>query len=201
MEKQLLCWPILLIVTTLASCSGNDNSNPSENPNLNPTYELGGTGPGGGVIFYMASEGHGYEMGNSLGTVKWQDIENLGAATSITGLGTAIGTGKANTELIVSTLGNGNYAAKLCSDYSHGDMDDWFLPSRDEVKEMYYFYRNCGCVSIEPLNNYWSSSQGSNAGVAWNTDFMVNSYTTQLDNWTFQLQKNQEVFVKPIRQF
>ena len=193
---------MLLFVTALASCSGNDDSNPDENPNPDPeNYVLGGTGPGGGRIFYLDAEGHGYEMAGTLGAAKWQDIEELVDATNITGLGTGVGTGKANTELIVATLGNGNYAAKLCSDFSQGGFDDWFLPSRDEVKEMYNYFHTCGCVSMEPIDNYWSSSQGSNAGMAWNTDFLVNVETTQFDNWTFQLQKNQEVFVKPVRQF
>lgn len=201
--KRLLSSPLsIFFLLVISSCSGDD-ANTNENPNPQPdsTLELGGTGPGGGLIFYMDSDGHGYEMGGTLGTAKWQDIENLGQAINIAGLGTAVGIGEANTTLIVSTLGSGNYAAKICADYSHGGFDDWFLPSRDEVKEMYNFFDTCDCVSMEPIDNYWSSSQGTNAGTAWNTNFMVNIHTTQFDNWTFELQKNQEVFVKPIRKF
>lgn len=202
MKTRLSYSLFISLLLTISSCSGDDsNTEQNQNPQPNPTFELGGTGPGGGLIFYMNSDGHGYEMGGTLGTAKWQDIESLGQATNIVGLGTSVGTGETNTALIVSTLGSGNYAAKLCADYSNGGFDDWFLPSRDEVKEMYNFFDTCGCVSMEPMNNYWSSSQGSNAGMAWNTDFMVNVHTTQLDNWTYQLQKNQAVFVKPIRKF
>lgn len=205
MKRHLFNSISIALLVLISSCSGDDNSSTTDNSNPQPiptNYELGETGPGGRVIFLITSEGHGYEMAGSLGAAKWQDITSLGDATNIASLGTEVGTGQSNTALIVSLLGNGNYAAKMCADYTYGGFDDWFLPSRDEVKEMYNFFHNCGCNSgVTPINNYWSSSQGSNAGFAWNTDFMVNVNTTQFDNWTFQLQKNQEVFVKPIRKF
>ncbi|HBI02360.1 MAG TPA: hypothetical protein PLL09_01310 [Flavobacterium sp.] len=189
----------LITLIFMFSCSSDDDT-----PNGLPSdedYVLGGTGPAGGIIFYLDAEGHGYEMAETIGTAKWQDITNLGQATNIPNLGTIIGTGEANTETIVTTLGNGNYAAKLCADFEQNEYDDWFLPSKDELIAMYNFFDTCGCVSMNPINNYWSSSQGSNAGMAWNTDFMVNVHTTQLNNWTFQIQKDQELFVKPIRKF
>lgn len=204
MKRQILKLGLLALFIAVSSCSGDENS-PTDptNPTPDPiNYVLGGAGPGGGVIFYLDSDGHGYEMAGTLGTAKWQNVSDLGQMTNISGLGVEVGTGKANTSLIVNTLGNGVYAAKLCADFEQGGFDDWFLPSRDEVKEMYNYFHTCGCDSgVNPINNYWSSSQGSNAGMAWNTDFMVNVETTQFNNWTFELQKNQEVFVKPIRQF
>lgn len=201
MKKQFFKVGLIALLVTVISCTSDNNSNP--NPVPNPTnYTLGGVGPAGGKIFYLDSTGsHGYEMAGSLGTAKWQNITNLGQATNIAGLGTAVGTGETNTNQIVSTLGNGNYAAKLCADYTKNGFSDWFLPSKDELIKVYSFFHTCGCESVSPINNYWSSSQGSNAGMAWNTDFMVNVNTTQSNNWTFELQKDQEVFVLPIRKF
>ena len=200
MRKQSFKVGLIALLFTSISCTSDNDSNP--NPEPNPTnYTLGGVGPAGVRIFYLDNTNHGYEMAGSLGTAKWQNITSLGQATNMAGLGTAIGTGEANTNLIVSTLGNGNYAAKLCADYTKNGFSDWFLPSKDELIKVYNFFNTCGCESINPINNYWSSSQGSNAGMAWNTDFMVNVNTTQSNNWTFELQKDQEVFVLPIRKF
>jgi len=51
--------------------------------------------------------------------------------------GTAIGTGKTNTTLIVGVMGDGNYAAKLCRDLNLNGYKDWFLPSKDELNMLY----------------------------------------------------------------
>lgn len=206
MKKQLLSITLIAISSLLSSCSGDDNNPPVNNGSdpdnsPNPSYTLGETGPGGGVIFYLDADGHGYEMGKSLGLAKWEDVANLYNAKDISGLGTAIGTGEANTSLIVSTIGNGNYAAKLCADYERGGKSDWFLPSKEELITLYNYSRNCGCILLEPVNNYWSSSQGNNYTTAWNTDFSVNSATTELNNWTFEVQKDQTLYVVPIRKF
>jgi hypothetical protein len=50
-------------------------------------------------------------------------------------MGTVIGTGNTNTNLIVAVQGNGNYAAKICYDLVLNGYSDWFLPSRDEPDE------------------------------------------------------------------
>lgn len=195
----------ILFFFLLFSCSSDDSnldsdSNPLPQPN-STNYVLGGTGPAGGKIFYLDGSGHGYEMAPTIGTAKWQNITDLGLATNVSGLGTVLGTGETNTQLIVNALGNGNYAAKMCDNYQQNGFTDWFLPSKDELIAIYNFFDTCGCESVSPINNYWSSTQGANAGVAWNTDFTVNGNTTQFNNLTFQLQKDQEIFVKPIRKF
>ena len=60
---------------------------------------------------------------------------------------TSIGSGKRNTELIVSRKGEivddgdghytSNYTAKVAFDYSENGYDDWFLPSLEELKLIY----------------------------------------------------------------
>ena len=88
--------------------------------------------------------------------------------------GTAIGTGKHNTELIVaalgekaysSTSGSGQeavYAAKLCYDLEYtvdgNTFDDWFLPSKDELNEMYNSLYLNGIGGFRDWE-YWSSSE------------------------------------------
>ena len=79
------------------------------------------------------------------------------------GTSTAIGSGKSNTEKIVTALGTGNYAARLCYDFELGGYDDWFLPSKDELNEL---YKQKDTVGGFAPTNYWSSSDYSSS-YAW----------------------------------
>ncbi|TRW21466.1 DUF1566 domain-containing protein [Flavobacterium zepuense] len=209
MKRHLFYSAAMALTLLLTACSGDDN-NPTvdsvtdpdtNNPNPTPTYALGNTGPGGGIIFYLGTDGHGYEVGASLGLAKWDDAANLDNVENVTGLGTEMGTGQANTDLIVAAIGDGTYAAKMCADYEQGGKDDWFLPSKVELQTIYNYFRNCGCMGLSPSNNYWASSQGDHYTRAWNTDFSVNSATTEVNNWTFEVQKDQTLYVRPIRKF
>ncbi len=134
-------------------------------------YSVGDTGPAGGKIFYenanYVTDGWRYleaAPSDLSVTYKWGDT-----ATSVT-TGTAIGTGKSNTAAIVEALdGAGfteDYAAKACADYSSGGKDDWFLPSKDELNELYKQKNTVGVAS----NIYWSSSEAVPT-VAWEQNF------------------------------
>ncbi len=134
-------------------------------------YSVGDTGPAGGKIFYenanYVTDGWRYleaAPSDLSVTYKWGDT-----ATSVT-TGKAIGTGKSNTAAIVEALdGAGfteDYAAKACADYSSGGKDDWFLPSKDELNELYKQKNTVGVAS----NIYWSSSEYS-ADYAWLQNF------------------------------
>lgn len=43
---------------------------------------------------------------------------------------------RTNTDKIVAALGNGNYAAKLCSDLVLNGFSDWYLPSIEELNQL-----------------------------------------------------------------
>lgn len=77
--------------------------------------------------------------------------------------GTAIGTGQANTAAIVKAQGSGSYAAKLCDDLVLGGYSDWYLPSRDELNQLYL---NQSVVGGFAYFNYWSSSE-LDGNLAW----------------------------------
>ena len=74
------------------------------------------------------------------------------------GTATVIGSGKPNTDLIVSKQGEGNYAAAQCRNLALGGYDDWFLPSKDELNQMYVNLKqqNRGGFASEM---YWTSSE------------------------------------------
>ncbi len=99
--------------------------------------------------------------------------------------GTDIGTGDSNTSLLVSKMGESGenayyydgtsytatqyYAANLCSKLTYGGYDDWFLPSKDELAQM---YAQKDIIGGFGSNYYWSSSESSNgAEEAWDQHF------------------------------
>ena len=97
--------------------------------------------------------------------------------------GTAIGTEKKNTELLVKAMGSSAYswptgsdktdayAAKLCSDLVYNGFDDWFLPSKEELNLMYVNLRKAGLGGFAN-DYYWSSSESSSyAYDAWGQYF------------------------------
>jgi hypothetical protein len=126
------------------------------------THYVGAIGPAGGVIFY--------DKGNATGG--WQFLEAAPASTEfnvnwgayesvVVNTETAIGTGKRNTDLIVSFLrrtGENGKAAQLCDNLVYGGYSDWFLPSRDELDVM---YKNLKLKGWDNFGSgwYWSSSE------------------------------------------
>ena len=87
---------------------------------------------------------------------------------------TAIGTGQSNTTAIVSAAGSGDYAAKICDDLVLNGYDDWFLPSIDELVQIYINLKTLN----PPVGNftstlYWSSSENGDMH-AWQCDFSGN---------------------------
>ena len=133
---------------------------------LTVVYSIGDLGPAGGIVFYdkgSISDGWRYleAAPSDLSDYKWGDT-----VTSVT-TGTAIGTGESNTEAIVAAMEAANftedYAAKACANYTLGGKDDWFLPSKDELDEL---YKQRIAIGSFKANYYWSSSQ-SIPNLAW----------------------------------
>lgn len=146
------------------------------------TYAIGEIGPSGvGIVFYISDGGlHGLEAAPSLwnGGVNdpasvWSDVDST--LIGVTAQGTAIGTGLANSNAIITQAGQTVSAAKLCRDYAGGGKTDWFLPSIDELDEM----RSVLASTLEDRitygfaeNAYWSSSE-VNAAQAWYEGFVL----------------------------
>ncbi|MFA4871368.1 MAG: hypothetical protein WC623_24430 [Pedobacter sp.] len=107
---------------------------------------------GGGKIFYISPDGlTGLIVApeNQSTGIQWYNGINI-----ITGaIDTAIGTGQANTAKIIDAQGVGSYAAQLCNDLILGRYNDWFLPSKDEIHELYLQMHIIGI----PPDSYWSS--------------------------------------------
>jgi hypothetical protein len=72
-----------------------------------------------------------------------------------------IGTGAFNTGLIIADQGGGFYAASVCDMNDDGGFEDWFLPSRDELEQVYLNLHAAGKGGFGDAI-YWSSTEESN---------------------------------------
>lgn len=112
---------------------------------------VGDTGPGGGVVFYVAGANFtstGSDCGTTcryleaapsdLVTGAWcSDIITLLGATA-----TGIGDGMSNTSRADLTCTSG--AIQRAADYTNNAKTDWHLPSKDELNELCKYARNTG---------------------------------------------------------
>jgi len=126
-------------------------------------YGVGDTGPAGGIVFYTSDDNlHGMEVA---------PVDQTGGSTLIPGVpwgcygtsivgadGTAVGTGAQNTADILAGCTESPTAAQLAHAYSLNGYNDWFLPSQEEMMEIYRLvsYLLVGVDSDE----YWSSTEG-----------------------------------------
>ena len=178
-------------------------------------YAVGDLGPSGGHIFYdkgPVSDGWRYlEAAPSdlvLGESDYSHIfgyyrTTSGGTNELVGTDTGIGTGQANTTALVSAMGSeaytgstgttttANYAARLCDTYTVGIHGDWFLPSKDELNQMYLNLKNEGIGGFSD-EFYWSSSEYS-ANIAWPQYFYVGN---QVNYYRYYSSR-----VRPVRAF
>ena len=164
-------------------------------------FQIGETGPAGGIIFYNKTDTIGgwnfmeaYPNDQTI-ELPWSSNINLDLF-----LGVGIGTGKLNTNTIINAFGlnSTNYAAKYCYSLNFGGYTDWFLPSRDELIKVYQnlFLNNLGSLSSN--TKYWSSSDDNY--------FTQNSWCQIMSNNTgsvnsISILKNANLKVRPIRCF
>jgi len=147
----------------------------------------------GGIVFYIASppadlDGDGdldtglvcaIQDQNSNSGIEWI----LGGNTQTTtngGTSASIGQGQTNTTAMMGQAGYTGGAAKVCNDYSitvnEITYSDWFLPSKDELNQMYEhkaaINTTAAANSGSNFSNgyYWSSTEFDN-DIAWIQSF------------------------------
>ncbi|MGA9111282.1 MAG: InlB B-repeat-containing protein [Smithella sp.] len=175
------------------------------------TYAIGDPGPSCvGKVFYITNGGkNGLEAAPS-GWYNWYSADadpslywisgdpdasgNQQTQTTLNGnTSTAIGTGKANSDAIITqsgTTASSNSAAEVCEAYVGGGYNDWFLPSRDELAQL-YANRDMGqWGGFE--DRYWSSSE-YNTWYSWSQFFTDGTQSNTL--------KSDSLHFRPVRAF
>ena len=169
-------------------------------------YNIGDTGPGGGKIFYKATTpfacgptlnlnctyleaappiGVKDSSGRAWSTGGNQTISIPGAYDVV------IGTGYKNSLAIVAQAGNvaATSAAVQARAYTGGSMTDWYLPSKDELTELWMQKNTVGGFEN---TNYWSSSE-FDASNGWRRAFQGSSQSGG--------GKSNAFYFRPIRAF
>jgi hypothetical protein len=154
----------------------------------------------GGVVFWVdpTDNTHGLvcAIEDQSAGIQWYNGSNTTTGTTAT----AIGTGSANTTAIIASQGASEtaYAAGLARAYRGGGYTDWFLPSKDELNEM---YQNKATINTTATANsgadfsniyYWSSTESGNDD-AW-TQYFSNSNQASFS-------KGGAAFVRAVRAF
>ncbi|MDR0443517.1 MAG: DUF1566 domain-containing protein [Treponema sp.] len=193
MKKTFFC------IFTLFACAGLFAQQPGK------TYNIGDVGPAGGIVFYdkgVFSDNWRYmeaapvDAGIPVPTAQW----GLWGVT-VKGTSDEIGMGKNNTKLIVAEMkqnGEKGKAAQLCDDYSLNGYSDWFLPSLNELNQLYL---NLKQKDFGNLGNfwYWSSTEATGKN-AWSRTFVHPSKYSGNAGMT-RPEKTMPFHVRPIRYF
>jgi len=167
---------------------------------IDDTYEIGDTGPAGGIIFYHDPNGFNVQGYGSPGdpgyfasytayfleaapaneaNAQWgsqylaiSDVTTFTISSDVEA--SIIGNGRRDTSIIVNhlTIETGR-AAQLCANKSLNGFNDWFLPSLGELNQL-YLNRNTVNSAGGNLgtNFYWSSSQMAHE-YAWSLYFLL----------------------------
>ena len=169
---------------------------------------------GGGVVYYVDKTGnHGLIAApadiNTSYTDAWEGEPVTGrycwstnqyesennidyAYQYISNTGTAIGQGSANTKKLLAKYPASSYpntAAAIAHTYRGGGFDDWFLPSRDELNQLFLHKAVVGGFTG---GGYWSST-------------VVDTYFSWFQGFTsgtmIDYVKNETWLVRPVRAF
>lgn len=127
----------------------------------------------GGVVFWVSPSGeHGKVVSiYDVGLTTWSNVSSLVGATAQSLLN-----GAGNTVAIMMQSGHTSSGARHCADLGYGGYADWYLPSKDELNDV---YTNRVDINITATANggedfvsdyYWSSTEETSTD-AWQQDF------------------------------
>ena len=149
----------------------------------------------GGIVFYLD--------GNGGGLIAASTDQSAGAQWGCLGIsisgadGTAIGTGNQNTTDIEQGCTTAGTAADICANLTLGGYSDWFLPSKDELNEMYLNIGQGNALGLGNIGGFSSVSYWSS------TEFSYDNAWTQIFSNGFQYNyfKNGTTYVRSVRAF
>ena len=185
--KTLSSVPVLITDPT----SPNNPTNPTAG-----SLKIGDFHQGGVITYFFKETDPGYVRGEQHGfVVSPEDITQstywgCPGLSIIKARNENIGAGKANTAEIVRMCGTLNSAARLCANYTYGGYSEWFLPSKDELNQIYLQADKIG--GIDKTDLYWSSTEYSGTtitdqNIAWLQLFIDGSYREARKNEVYRV--------------
>jgi len=173
------------------------------------TCIIGNTGPGGGIVFYvqtatatapwryLEAAPNTWSGGVADPEIVWcSNTSTFVAALTSGGTGsvntsTAIGSGYSNTKMMLNSCTYG--AANMAASYNGGGKSDWFLPSKDELAQLYLARTTVGGFVVG--GRYRSSSEGGGSP-------RTNTWIQYFDDGTqTTYSKSLTRYLRPIRAF
>ena len=157
---------------------------------------VGGSYQGGIIAYIFVNGDAGYVSGQTHGLISAAANTGINKVwgcfgTSITGAdGTAIGTGNQNTIDIMAGCATAGIAARLCGDLILNTYTDWYLPSKDELNQLYLNRVAIGGFTA----TYYVSSTEYSSTAPWSQSF---SNGTQVTNRS----KTTSLYVRAVRTF
>lgn len=178
--KKIILFALLLSTSFLfQSCDNDDDQPPVNKLAIGDFHE-------GGIIFYLdSSEEHGLvcAITDQSFDAEWGCPPLLVSGAT----GVVIGTGQQNTLDILNTCSNPGIAADLCNELNSNGFTDWYLPSKDELNEIYV---NLTAVNMGLNENggsamedteYWSSSLQT-GNTPWQQSFNAGNQSGAFEN-------------------
>ena len=177
-------WNYVSATTSNPSCSAGG---------ANTVCNIGDIGPGGGIVFHDAGKDEYWGRYLEIAPQSCEGVRlpwrpagnektvykdaNGQSAAELRVLAKGVGMGKVNTRIVTLALGAGGYAAKYAEDSNCSGVDDWFLPSKDELDLAYNrLAQNRVGGQNTPVGGfnkgyYWTSTDYNNK-TAWSQYFM-----------------------------
>lgn len=122
-------------------------------------------GPAGGYVIYDNGAGGGIEMAlEDVSIVDQNGYEDLTfewgcSGLLVSGTSTNVGSGEANSALILQSCTQTNTAASLCDAFELNGFTDWYLPSVSELNLIRNNIAVNGYGNFTSYSDYWSSSE------------------------------------------
>ena len=108
----------------------------------------------------ISSSGNSYSNGGGLIVYPWNIVNSAQwgcYGTFIGGTGWAIGTGNQNTINIEAGCTTSGTAADLCANLIINGYSDWFLPSMDELNEMYLNIGQGNALGLGNIGSFYNN--------------------------------------------
>ena len=176
--------------------------------NITSTRTITATYTQHGLIAATADQGPRDAFGGQSG-LRMNDPNGTWQFPTTTLTSAVIGTGLANTNYLIAQYGAANVAAAaLARNYTGGGYTDWYLPSRDELNQLYINKGAIGGFTTEyeaGETYYWSSTESRDLGTPSNL-FMSCEWAQVFKSGAtsgqqFEAGKSYNWAIRPVRSF